>query len=123
KIRASEPNAQVWVHPESPFEVTDAADGYGSTTKLIDVVEKAAPGTTLAIGTEWKLVDRLRRRRPELKIVWPGDEPSICVDMSKSTLARAAWVLENWLAGEPVNVVETPETVAASAFEALRVVL
>lgn len=123
KIRAEEPNAQVWVHPESPFEVTDAADGYGSTTKLIDVVEKAADGSVIAVGTEWKLVDRMRRQYPTKKIVWPGEEPSICVDMSKSTLARAAWVLENWLAGEPVNVVETPETVAASAFEALRVVL
>ena len=43
--------------------------------------------------------------------------------MSKSTLARAAWALENWLAGEPVNVVETPEKIADAAFEALRVVL
>ncbi len=123
RIRAEEPNAQVWVHPESPFEVTDAADGHGSTTKLIDVVEKAADGTTLAIGTEWKLVDRLRRLHPTKKIVWPGDVPSICADMSKSTLPRVAWVLENWLAGEPVNVVETPEELAAPAYEALRVAL
>jgi quinolinate synthase len=103
--------------------VTDAADGYGSTTKLIDVVEKAADGSVIAVGTEWKLVDRMRRQYPTKKIVWPGDEPSICVDMSKSTLAKAAWVLENWLAGEPVNVVETPSDVAESAYKALRVVL
>jgi quinolinate synthase len=77
----------------------------------------------IAVGTEWKLVDRMRRQYPTKKIVWPGSEPSICVDMSKSTLARAAWVLENWLAGEPVNVVETPPEIAESAYKALRVVL
>lgn len=49
--------------------------------------EKAADGSVIAVGAERKRVDRLRRRRPELNIVWPGSEPSIGVDMSKSTLA------------------------------------
>lgn len=120
KIRADEPNAQIWVHPESPAEIVELSDGYGATSTLIDVVEKAADGATLGIGTEWTLVERLRKRNPAKKIVWPGAEPSICVDMSKSTLPKVACVLENWLAGTPINVVETPENVAASAYKALQ---
>ena len=43
--------------------------------------------------------------------------------MAKSSLWRVAWALENWLAGEPVNVVTTPPDVAESAYKALRSLL
>jgi len=47
---------RVVVHPESPWEVVEAADGHGSTIYLWNEVMKAAPGAKLAIGTEGHFV-------------------------------------------------------------------
>lgn len=47
---------RVVVHPESPWEVVQAADGYGSTSYLWNEVMKAVPGAKLAIGTEGHFV-------------------------------------------------------------------
>lgn len=122
-LRKTNPDAQVWVHPESQRPIVELSDGYGATSKLIDVVSKAPAGSTLAIGTEWKLVERLQKQNPDKTILWPGENPLICVQMAKSSLWRVAWALENWLAGEPVNVVTTPPDVAESAYKALRSLL
>ncbi len=123
KIRATEPTAVVWAHPESPREILDLCDGYGSTTKLLDVVANAAPGDVVAVGTEWKLVDRMRRRNPDKKILYPAEEPSICEDMSKSTLPKVARALDAWRSGEPTNVVSVPAEVAGDARKALESLL
>jgi len=123
RFREETPGAQFWVHPEAQREIVEMSDGYGSTTKLLDVVANASNGSTLAIGTEWKLVDRIRRQNPDKKILYPGDEPSVCVDMSKSTLQKVAWVLDNWIAGDPVNAVSVSEDVAKDAYRALESLL
>ncbi len=47
---------RVLVHPESTWEVVEAADGYGSTSYLWNAVLDAAPGAKLAIGTEGHFV-------------------------------------------------------------------
>ncbi len=123
RFREETPGAQFWVHPEAQREIVETSDGYGSTTKLLDVVANAPKGSALAIGTEWKLVDRIRRQNPDKKIFYPGDEPSVCVDMSKSTLQKSAWVLENWAEGNPVNEVSISEDVAKDAYRALESLL
>ena len=123
KIKEQFPNSQFWVHPEAPRDIVDLADGYGSTTKLLDVVAKAQPGDVLTIGTEWKLVDRIRRQNPDKTILFPAEKPSVCMDMSKCTLAKVAWALENWLEGEPVNVVTTPEDAVEDAYRSLESLL
>lgn len=123
KIKAERPNAQFWVHPEAPRYIVDMAEGYGSTTKLLDVVDKAEAGAELIIGTEWKLVDRIRRQNPDKTILFPAENPSICVNMAKSTFDKVAWALENWMSGEPVNVVTTQPEVAEGAYRALESLL
>ncbi|MGI6402566.1 MAG: quinolinate synthase NadA [Thermoguttaceae bacterium] len=122
-LRKKQPDAQVWVHPESQRDVVELSDGYGSTSKLIDVVDNAPKGATLAIGTEWKLVDRLRRQNPDKTILWPGDEPQVCGDMSKTTLAKVAWVLDKWRSGHPVSVVKTDPQYVENAYLALKSLL
>ncbi|MCB9915396.1 MAG: quinolinate synthase NadA [Planctomycetes bacterium] len=52
-------HAQGWrvlIHPESPLEAVQAADGVGSTDYLWKQVLAAAPGDKLAIGTEGHFV-------------------------------------------------------------------
>lgn len=122
-LRVERPDAQVWVHPESQRAIIELSDGYGSTSKLIEVVENSPSGATLAIGTEWKLVRRLQTEHPDKTILWPGDEPLICVQMAKTTLWKVAWALDNWAAGTPVNVVTTPKELADPAFNALKSLL
>ena len=119
ELKTKYPNAKFWVHPEAPREIVELSDGYGSTTKLLQVVADAEPGETLIIGTEWKLVDRMRRQNIDKRIVYPSAMASICDDMSKSTLEKVARVLLAWRNGAPTNVVTTPENVAASAYKAL----
>ncbi|MBR0224536.1 MAG: quinolinate synthase NadA [Thermoguttaceae bacterium] len=122
-LRKENPNAQVWVHPESQRAIVELSDGYGSTSKLLDVVAKAPAGSTLAIGTEAKLVWRMQEQNPDKTILWPGDDPKICPNMTKATLWKVAWVLENWLEGSPVNVVKTEPQYVEPAYQALKSLL
>ena len=123
KIKSDYPGARFIVHPEAPRNIVEMSDGYGSTTKLLDVVAKSEPGSVLAIGTEWKLVDRIRRQNPDKTILFPADKPSVCVNMAKSTLDKIAWALDNWMDGNPVNVVTTSSEVAKEALVALKSLL
>lgn len=53
---------QVLVHPESPLEVVQAADGSGSTEYLWNALMQAKPGARLAIGTEGHFVRNAREQ-------------------------------------------------------------
>lgn len=123
RLRRERPDAQVWVHPESQRAIVELSDGYGSTSKLLEVVRNAPPGAVLAIGTEAKLVRRMQEQNPDKTILWPGDDPKICPNMTKATLWKVAWVLENWLDGNPVNVVKTDPQYVESAYLALKSLL
>ena len=118
-----QPDAQVWVHPESQRDAVELSDGYGSTSKLHRRRRQRSEGRNAAIGTEWKLVDRLRRQNPDKTILWPGDEPQVCGDMSKTTLAKVAWVLDKWRSGHPVSVVKTDPQYVENAYLALKSLL
>lgn len=60
QLRAEYPGCKVIVHPECSPEVVDLADGAGSTSYLIDQVRKAPAGSTIIMGTETNLVERMR---------------------------------------------------------------
>ncbi len=70
RIRQEHPGAQVIVHPECTPDVVGMADAAGSTSRIINFVEEAAAGTTIVVGTEISLVDRLAARfAPEKRII------------------------------------------------------
>lgn len=63
--RAAHPGCRITAHPECRPELIDACDAAGSTSFLIaDAarIAEEAPGSTLIIGTENNLVDRLAAR-------------------------------------------------------------
>jgi len=68
---------RVLVHPESPLEVVQAADGVGSTKYLWNAVETAEPGARLAIATEGHFVTNARElaRRRAVEVVHLADIP------------------------------------------------
>ena len=68
---------EVHVHPESPLEVVQAADGAGSTKYLWNVVANAKRGAKLAIATEGHFVRNARdlARRNGAEVVHLADIP------------------------------------------------
>ncbi len=109
--RSEHPDVEVIVHPECAHEVVDLADQVGSTDYIIKAVDAAAPGSTLAIGTEIHLVQRLAAEHPD-KTVFSLD-PLICPcsTMFRIDAAHLCWVLENLVDGEVVNrITVDPDT-------------
>jgi quinolinate synthase len=110
-FRQRYPGIKILVHPECPQEVHDLADISGSTSKIIQTVEQAPPGTKWAIGTELHLVNRLKKEHPEQEIHFLSPVVCMCATMYRIDLAHLCWSLENLAAGQPVNVIEVdPET-------------
>jgi quinolinate synthase len=104
KLRSGHPGALVLVHPECGPEVVEAADGSGSTSYLIKAVAEAPAGTTIFVGTEWNLVNRLKIRHPD-KTVRPMRKV-LCSNMAKITETNLLNMLEKLETAPPVRVDE-----------------
>jgi len=118
-FRKNHPGIKILVHPECPQEVNDIADISGSTSKIIDVVDKAPPGTKWAIGTELHLVNRLKHEHPEQQIHFLSPVVCMCATMYRIDLAHLCWSLERLAAGEPVNIIEVDEQTKTESLVAL----
>src|SRR5207245_9875588 len=98
-------------HPVAAHTGAKIADQLGSTDYIIRAVEAADPGTTLAIGTEIHLVQRLAAEHPD-KTVFSLD-PLICPcsTMFRIDDAHLAWVLEGLVEDRVVNQITVdPDT-------------
>ncbi len=105
-FRAEHPDGIVVVHPECAHDVCEVADQVGSTDYIIKAVAAAPPGSTIAIGTEIHLVQRLADETPDKTIV--SLDPLIfpCSTMFRIYAAHLAWVLENLVEGNVVNQIK-----------------
>lgn len=118
-FRKNHPGIKILVHPECPREVFEIADEYGSTGKIIQVVEDAPPGSKWAIGTELHLVNRLKQEHPEQEIHFLSPVVCMCATMYRIDLAHLCWTLENLAAGTPVNQIEVDEETSRWSLVAL----
>jgi quinolinate synthase len=109
-VRARYPGVRVVVHPECPHEVVARADASGSTTGIIQFVQDAPAGSTVAVGTEWHLVNRLQSRFPDRTVV-PLRRVG-CRTMGMTSPADLLYALDGILAGERRNVVRVDEETA-----------
>nr|WP_246140121.1 quinolinate synthase NadA [Protaetiibacter larvae] len=119
QARAEFPGVRVIVHPECPMAVVDAADEAGSTDYIRKAVAAAVEPTTFAIGTEINMVNRLAAEFPQHTIFCLDPVVCPCSTMYRIHPGYLAWVLEGLVAGETLNRIEVPETVAADARVAL----
>lgn len=119
QARAEHPGVRVIVHPECPAEVVDAADGAGSTEYIRQEVERAAPGSVIAVGTEINLVNRLQQQRADVKIFCLDPVVCPCSTMYRIHPAYLAWTLESLLAGATPNRITVPAGVADASRVAL----
>ena len=59
EARKKYPDSQIIVHPECPEDVVKASDANGSTEKIRRYVDNAEKGSTIIVGTEINMVNRL----------------------------------------------------------------
>ena len=112
--RREHPGVIVVVHPECARDVVEMADQVGSTDFIIKAVAAAPAGSTIAIGTEIHLVQRLAAEAAaEGKTVFSLD-PLICPcsTMFRIDAAHLCWVLEELVAGRVVNQISVPDETA-----------
>ena len=119
-FRQDHPNGLVIVHPECSHEVVEVADQVGSTDFIIKAVAAAPEGSTIAVGTEIHLVDRLAAEHAGSKTVVSLD-PLVCPcsTMFRIDLPHLCWVLDGLLAGEVRNRIVVDDATAADARVAL----
>ncbi|MCX7975171.1 MAG: quinolinate synthase NadA [Candidatus Aminicenantes bacterium] len=96
------PEAQIWVHPESPPEVVEAADLVLSTGKMVKEA-RLTDKKEIVIGTEEGILYRLKKENPE-KNFYPLKSGSLCFNMKKITLIKVYQALQSM---EPKIVVPT----------------
>ena len=120
-FRAEHPDGIVVVHPECAHDVCALADQVGSTDYIIKAVNAAPEGSTIAVGTEIHLVQRLANETPGNKTIVSLD-PLICPcsTMFRIDAAHLCWVLENLVEGNVVNRITVGDETAEWARVALQ---
>ncbi|KAB1640978.1 quinolinate synthase NadA [Gulosibacter chungangensis] len=119
QAREQFPDVRVIVHPECSMEVVDAADEAGSTDYIRKAVEAAPAGSTIAIGTEINLVQRLAAEYPQHNIFCLDDVVCPCSTMYRIHPGYLAWVLEGLVDGEVRNQISVDASVSEPARVAL----
>ncbi|HEY0457964.1 MAG TPA: quinolinate synthase NadA, partial [Pyrinomonadaceae bacterium] len=103
QIRKQIPDVKVLVHPECAREVVEISDLNGSTSFIINTVEKAPAGSKWAIGTEVNLVNRLQQKFPDKEIRLLAPDLCMCATMYRIAPQNLAWAIENLLDDNVVN--------------------
>ena len=119
-FRAEHPDGLVVIHPEAPHDAILAADEVGSTDFIIKTVEAAEPGTTIAIGTEVHLVNRLADENPDKNVVSLDPLICPCSTMNRIDLPHLAWIVDNLVEGRVQNRISVETETAEWARLALQ---
>lgn len=112
KARDKHPGAKIIVHPETPKNVLWLADAHGSTSQIVQYVEKAEAGSTIIIGTEINLVKRLAALHKDRVSIYPL-RPSACRNMALTTEEKLLALMEKWPKENEIHV--EPELKANAA--------
>jgi len=98
-------DVKIVVHPECPHGVVKEADANGSTSFIVNFVDKQPSGSTIAIGTEINLINRLAHKYPDKKIFeLSGATCPVCANMYRTTINDLAYCLENFRDIKPILV-------------------
>lgn len=118
QVRRQYPGVLVVVHPECPHEVVRLADAAGSTSFITAYCKKAPSGSTIAIGTEINLINRMAHQYPDKKIIeLSGQTCPVCANMYRTTINDLAYTLENLDKIKPVKVGEPVRSEARLALD------
>jgi len=118
-VRAAQPDATIIVHPETPRQAAELADAQGSTSEIIEYVKAAPAGSTVVVGTEQHLVERLAAEQGD-RLTVKCLKPSICANMAKTNEQNLLRLLEEW---SPASQIHVAPAVADEARRALEQML
>jgi quinolinate synthase len=93
----------VIVHPECAMAVVDKADFVGSTSYIVNMINKAPAGSKWAVGTEVHLVNRLKNANPDKFVQLLSPFSCLCSTMYRISPLDLANVLENLVEGRVIN--------------------
>lgn len=120
KVRESEPNTKIIVHPECAMEIVDLADMNGSTDFIIKTIAAAPSGSSWAVGTEKHLVERLAKQYPDKKIFSLNPFTCLCGTMNRISLHHLAWVMDSISKGKDMpNRIQVDPDTSRDAMKAL----
>jgi quinolinate synthase len=119
-FRAGHPDGIVVVHPEVPHETVRLADQVGSTDYIIRAVAAAPAGSTIGVGTEIHLVNRLAQEHPDKTVVTLDPLVCPCSTMNRIDEPHLAWVLDELVEGRVVNPIRVDAETAEWARVALQ---
>ncbi len=97
--RKKYPGIKIVTHPECDPAVCDASDFVGSTSQIIKYIKEIPLDQKVAVGTEFNLVNRLRK---ENTYVLSSTKPE-CPTMNETTLEHLYETLKAIEDGEPIN--------------------
>lgn len=118
QMRQQYPGIKIVVHPECSWEVVEQADAVGSTKFIVEYCDQQPPGSTIAIGTEINLINRMAHNHPDKKIFeLSGQTCPVCANMYRTTLNDLAHCLENYQDLKPIKVSEKIKANARLALE------
>lgn len=119
ELRSHDPECQILVHPECPWEVVQKADLSGSTEYIIKIVGESPPGSRWAIGTEIHLVNRLADAHPDKHIRSLAGIQCLCTTMYRVDLKHLLWTLDELVEGRLPNRIRVDQETSALATIAL----
>lgn len=96
------PGILIATHPECDPTICDASDFVGSTSQLIKYIADLPVDQKVAVGTEFNLVNRLRKKNT---YVLSSTKPE-CPTMNETTLEDVYLTLKAIEDGEPINEIE-----------------
>ena len=119
-IREAYAGIRVIVHPECRRDVVAKADEAGSTSYILNRISGSPAGSSWAVGTESRFVERLAKRNPDKTVVNLAFQPSYCDTMGLIDLPKLAAVLDSAASELPKNIIRVEDTTAADALRCLR---
>ena len=119
-IREAYAGIRVIVHPECRRDVVEKADEAGSTSYILNRITESPAGSSWAVGTESRFVERLARKNPDKTVVNLAFQPSYCETMGLIDVPKLAATLEAVELGEPKNIIRVDEATATAALCCLR---
>lgn len=115
QARQAHPDVHVVVHPECTMDVVQAADSNGSTEYIKKLVNDAAAGSVIAVGTEISMVNRLAAENPDKRIFCLDSVVCPCSTMYRIHPAYLSWVLDGLNEGVVVNRISVDADTAEQA--------
>ncbi|MDR1478797.1 MAG: quinolinate synthase NadA [Planctomycetaceae bacterium] len=120
EIRNVIPDVRVIVHPECKQEIVAKADDAGSTAYILKRITESPVGSSWAVGTEGRFVERIAKQNPDKIIVNLAFQPSYCSTMGLITLENLAAMFQPIEDGKPINVIKVDTKIAENALIALQ---